>query len=81
MKNPFHSVLKSELQAFLSYKHAMGFRYARPEGTLLHFDRHVQKTHGPSSRRLDLRSLIQSWLAQGLGRKPISVATDLGVIR
>ena len=81
MKNPFHSVLKSELQAFLSYKHAMGFRYARSEGTLLHFDRHVQKTHGPSRRRMDLRSLIQSWLAQGQGRKPISAATDLGVIR
>lgn len=81
MKNPFHSALKSELQAFLLYKHAMGFRYGRPEGTLLHFDRFVHKTHGASNRRPDLRGLIQSWLAQGQGRKPISAATDLGVIR
>nr|WP_278555779.1 tyrosine-type recombinase/integrase [Brucella anthropi] len=81
MKNPFHSALKSELQAFLLYKRAMGFRYGRPEGTLLHFDRFVLRTHGVSNRRPDLRSLIQGWLARGPGRKPISAATDLGVIR
>jgi integrase len=81
MKNPFHSALKSELQAFLLYKRAMGFRYGRPEGTLLHFDRFVHKIHGASNRHPDLQSLIQSWLAQGQGRKSISAATDLGVIR
>ena len=39
MKNPFTSILKSELLAFLCYKRALGFRYERPEGTLRHFDR------------------------------------------
>jgi integrase len=81
MKNPFVSVLKSDLQGFLCYKRALGFRYERPEGTLRHFDRHVRKMHHPSGQPLDLRSLIQSWLAQGQGRKPITAATDLGVIR
>jgi integrase len=81
MKNPFRSALKSELQEFLLYKRAMGFRYGRPEGTLLHFDRFVNKARRASNRRPDLRSLIQSWLAQGQGRKPITAATDLGVIR
>lgn len=33
MKNPFTSILKSELQAFLGYKRAPGFRYERPQGT------------------------------------------------
>ncbi len=81
MKNPFTSALKSELQGFLCFKHALGYRYERPEGTLQHFDRHVLKMHRDLGRAPDLRSLIQSWLAQGQGRKPITVATDLGVIR
>ena len=81
MKNPFTSVLKSELQAFLCYKHALGFRYERPEGTLRNFDRHVCQVHHPSGRVPDLRSLVQSWLAKGQGRKPITAATDLGVVR
>jgi integrase len=82
MKTLFHSALKSELRAFLDYKRALGFRYERPEGTLRHFDRHVQRTLEDSRRRPDLRSLIQSWMAQGQDRrKPISTATDLGVIR
>jgi hypothetical protein len=34
-----------------------------------------------SRRPLDLRSLFQSWLTQGQGRKPITAATDLSVIR
>jgi integrase/recombinase XerD len=81
MKNPFTSVLKSELKAFLDYKHALGFRYERPEGTLRHFDRHVLKMHRSEDRAPDLLHLVQSWLAQGQGRKPITAATDLGVIR
>lgn len=81
MKNLFNSVLKAELRAFLDYKRALGFRYERPEGTLRHFDRHVLKEHHSGDRAPDLRHLVQSWLAQGKGRKPISAATDLGVIR
>jgi site-specific recombinase XerD len=81
MKNPFRCVFKSELWAFLGYKRALGYRYERPAGTLRHFDRHVQKTHPSLQQEPDLRSLVQSWLAQGQGRKGITVATDLGVIR
>jgi integrase len=81
MKNPFTSVLKSELRAFLDYKRALGFRYERPEGTLRNFDQHVVEVHRPRSRSPDLAQLVQSWLAQGQGRKPITAATDLGVIR
>ena len=73
--------MRLELHAFLSYQRAMGFRYGRQEGTLRHFDRHVHKIHGVPNRRLDLHSLIQGWLAEGQGRKPITAATDLGVIR
>lgn len=81
MKNPFGSILKADLQAFLGYKRALGFRYERPEGTLRHFDRHISRVHPGSPRAPDLRNLIQSWLAQGQGRKAITAASDLGVIR
>lgn len=81
MKKPFASVLKSDLQAFLCYKRALGFRYERPEGTLRHFDRHVRKMHHRLGQAPDLRSLIRSWLAQGHGRKPVTAATELAVIR
>jgi len=81
MKEPFTSVLKSDLQAFLSYKRALGFRYERQETTLRQFDRHVRKMHRAGKRRPHLRNLIESWQAQGQGRKPISAACDLKVIR
>jgi integrase/recombinase XerD len=81
MKTSFKSVLKLELEAFLQYKHALGYRYERPAGTLRHFDRYVYKTVGRSRRRPDLHRLIQSWQANGQSRKPISAATDLGVIK
>ncbi len=81
MINPFTSILKSELQSFLCHKRALGFRYERPEGTLRHFDRHVYQRQRTSKACPDLRDFIQSWLAEGQGRKSITVATDLGVIR
>jgi len=81
MKQRFTSVLKSELQSFLDYKHSLGFRYERAEGTLKHFDRHVDERCRAEGRTPNLRNLIQSWLAEGHGRKAVTAATDLGVIR
>lgn len=81
MKKNFTSALKSELKAFLNYKRSLGFRYERPEGTLKHFDRHVLERCRSERRTPDLRSLVQTWLAKGHGRKAITVASDLGVIR
>jgi hypothetical protein len=81
MKNNFTSALKAELKAFLNYKRSLGFRYERPEGTLKHFDRHVLERCRSERRTPDLRSLVQTWLAKGHGRKAITVASDLRVIR
>ena len=81
MKNPFTSIFKSELFAFLRYKRALGFRYERPEGTLRHFDRHVRKAQPSLGKEPDMRPLIQSWMVQGEGRKSITMATNLGVLR
>jgi integrase len=79
MSSRFHSSLAKDLQAFLRYKRAMGFRYERQEETLLSFDRHLQKKK--DIRRLSFESLIQSWLERSTPRKAISVAGDLQVIR
>lgn len=81
MKEPFTSALKSDLQGFLSYKRALGFRYERAEHRLRHFDRHVRKMHRSRKRVPDLRSLIESWLAQGQDRKPINGVCNVAVIR
>jgi len=81
MSRPLISCLKDELTDFLRYKRALGFRYERPEGTVRNFDRYVRRVHPTSSRRLDWRTLIQDWLAQGDGRKPVTVAADLQVLR
>ena len=81
MKRAFVSPLKSDLTAFLSYKRALGLRYARQEESLRHFDRYVRRVHSHCSHRPDLRALIQGWLAQGQGRKPGSVALELKLIR
>ena len=81
MNRPLVSCLKGELTDFLRYKRALGFRYERPESTVRNFDRYVRRVNPASPRRLDWRALIQDWLAQSEGRKPMSVAADLQVIR
>ena len=76
MKRSFISFLKSDLNAFVVYKRALGLRYARPEETLRHFDRYVCRVHPYCAHRLDLEAVIQGWFDQGQGRKPRSVAFD-----
>jgi integrase len=81
MSLPLVSCLKGELTDFLRYKRALGFRYERPEGTVRNFDRYVRKVQPPSPPRLDWRTLIRDWLARTEGRKPMTVAADLQLIR
>ena len=79
MKARFQSGLADELEAFLDFKRAMGFRYERQEGTLVSLDRHLQKQR--NVYRTPFQRLIESWLAKRSSRKAISVAVDLQVIR
>jgi integrase/recombinase XerD len=81
MKLPLVSCLKDELADFLRYKRALGFRYERPEGTVRNFDRYVRRVHSASAQRLDWRTLIRDWLARTPGRKSLSVAMDLRLMR
>jgi integrase/recombinase XerD len=80
MNAVFTSTLANELSSFLSFKRARGFRYMRPEFTLRSFDRFLLTgTRRGTAGRLD--ETILAWLAGRPGRKAISVAMELAVIR
>ena len=81
MTPKFQSALGGQLSAFLSFKRSMGFAYQRPEGTLKNFDHFLHLLRLRSLRRLDWESVIQDWLQARPNRKPLSIATDLVVIR
>ena len=80
MRQSFASALAGELAAFLEFKRARGYRYARAEFMLRSFDRFLlSRARQRPGRRLD--ETILAWLASRPDRKAISVAMDLSVIR
>lgn len=76
----FDSSLAGELQEFLAYKRARGCSYRRAEYTLRSFDRFVIQRAGTGAEP-SLRELILAWFASKDGRKPISVAVEMSVMR
>jgi integrase/recombinase XerD len=76
----FSSRLAPELDRFLVFKRALGHPYRRGEFTLRTFDRYVGE-HAPDRGPIPMEELIQGWLSRLEGRKPVTVATDLGVLR
>lgn len=80
MTIPFMSPLAAEIERFLAFKRALGFRYGRPEFLLRAFDRFVHARSG-HRRRVALEDLLRQWLARNADRKPISVAFEYGVLR
>lgn len=80
MKTLFHSPLSNELQKFLLFKHSLGYRYARPEFTLLEFDRFVQK-YAARHQKWRLDQAIVTWLGSKPKRKAVSVSADAAVLR
>jgi integrase len=80
MKPAFESPLAAELRDFLAFKRARGYRYARAEFMLRSFDRFLSSAV-QRRRRWLVEETILAWLASRPGRKAISVAMDLSVIR
>ena len=76
----FSSHLAPELRRFLAFKRALGHPYERGEHTLRSFDRYVGE-HAGGRAAVRLEELMQGWLSRIEGRKPVTVATDLGVLR
>jgi integrase/recombinase XerD len=80
MSPSFASIWASDLTAFLEFKRALGYPYRRAEFTLRELDRFlVGQRHGRGNQRL--HESILTWLARRPGRKPVSVAIELAVVR
>lgn len=80
MTGSFASPLATDLEAFIAFKRARGYRYARAEFTLRSFDRFWDALHR-REKDAELHSAILAWLASRPSRQAISVAQDLAVVR
>jgi integrase len=76
----FASPLATELREFLAFKRARGCVYQRAEYTLLSFDRFVVR-RGEVGAETALSALILAWFASMDGRKAVSVAFEMSVMR
>jgi hypothetical protein len=75
----FKSAWAADLEAFLAFKRALGYPYQRAEFTLRGLDRFLVQS--ASARGGQLHESILAWLERRPGRKPISVAGELAVVR
>lgn len=77
--------LASNIDNFLNFKRALGYPYQRGEATLKSF-LHFAQQHGTKAKTKDCTIIIfevtlDKWLYRIEGRKPVTLANDLGVIR
>ena len=72
--------LARDIVQFLAFKRALGYPYGRGEATLHSFQRYVKAQAGAEAN-IELEAMIGGWLARVAGRKPVTVALELGVIR
>lgn len=72
--------LGKEITVFLVFKRALGHSYRRGEATLRSLERFARDEHRDGSR-IDLETTIRAWLLRAPGRKPVTLANDLGAVR
>ena len=72
--------LAQDVAQFLAFKRALGYPYGRGEAMLHSFQRYVQLQAGAEAT-FELEAMIGGWLSRIAGRKPVTVALELGVIR
>lgn len=72
--------LGKEITAFLTFKRALGHRYLRGEFTLRNLECFVAGASEPHSP-IDLEKMVRAWLLRTPGRKPVTLAADLGSVR
>lgn len=80
MSRPFASFLGQEMEQFLGFKHAMGHPYERGEGTLRSLDQFIV-ANALSCGSPSLEDIVFRWLSSRDGRKSVTIANDLGVVR
>ena len=72
--------LARDIAQFLAFKRALGYPYGRGEAMLRSFQRYVESQAGAEAT-VELETIIGGWLSRIAGRKPVTVALELGVIR
>ena len=72
--------LGEDIAQFLAFKRALGHPYRRGEAMLQSFQRFAEAQAGADAK-IELEVMIGGWLSRIAGRKPVSVALELGVIR
>ena len=72
--------LAQDIDAFLVFKHALGYPYKRGALMLQSFLRFVQRKN-PQPSQLRLETLVSEWLSRIADRKPVTVTLELGVLR
>ncbi len=72
--------LAQDIAQFLAFKRALGYPYGRGEAMLHSFQRYVKAQAGADAK-MELEAMIGGWLSRIAGRKPVTVALELGVIR
>lgn len=72
--------LAQDIAQFLAFKRALGYPYRRGEAMLQSFQRFAEAQAGADAK-MELAVMIGGWLSRIAGRKPVSVALELGVIR
>lgn len=75
-----HYQLRQDIQRFIEFKRACGFKYERAHLALLSFARFVSSVAG-SDRRMRLDQAMEAWVAHSTGRKALTVAFYIGVLR
>ncbi len=79
------SKLEHDIDEFLAFKRALGYRYQRGQAMLKSFLRYAQKInhekHLTLDSNIDFALTLEAWLSRTDGCKPFTVALYLGVIR
>jgi site-specific recombinase XerD len=72
--------LTRQIDAFLVFKRTLGYSYRRSEASLRSFERFARRGQEPKSR-IDLPTAVRAWLHRVPGRKPVTLACELGAVR
>ena len=72
--------LAQDIAEFLIFKRALGHSYKRREAILRSFQRYTA-AHAGADATVVLETMLSGWLSRCAGRKPVTVALELGVLR
>lgn len=80
MSKRFHSLLASEMEAFLRFKQSLGHSYVRGLYVLRSFDSYVA-VHYRGRGPLDWQDMVSGWLSRVSSRKARTVISELAAVR